>query len=325
MVGPEDAQPGICRDGVRLCPCAPQETCGLPAKLASTETKEAMTTTSTPATQSYVLVPAVEVELPLADLEDAQLALGRIEHELVTVDASQFAPMNTDVVVAASTVLGHIQRILEHRDAIVDLKGFEARNVDNLSDYAKATWITYVGNQPASSSKEEANVAAEVARLRAKFLVWATAHGADGVFDSAAIAKIRDGSGYRDAAGDLVALVLLFREHEEEVKDKTGITAEDLARGAQLGAAAFAMLSRRENPLAPAQADDALRARRAWTLLDRAYGQVRRALDYLRYEQGDADLIAPNLRRNRSASKAAPADEPATDTVVAPAVPAGGR
>jgi hypothetical protein len=277
-------------------------------------------TTATPATQSYVLVPAVEVHLPLADIEDAQLSLDRIEHELVTVDASQFSPMNTDVPIAASTVLGHMERIKEYRDEIVAMKGFEARYIDSLSDYAKAAWLTYVGNQPASSSKEEANVAAEVARLRAKFLVYATAHEADGVFDPAAIAKIRDGSGYRDAAGDLVALVLLFREHDEELKNKTGITADDLARGAQLGAAAFAMLSRRENPLAPAQADGALRARRAWTLLDRAYGQVRRALDYLRYEQGDADLIAPNLRRNRSASKAASAAEPVTQPVTEPVV-----
>jgi hypothetical protein len=279
------------------------------------------TTATTPATQSYVFVPAVEVQLPLADIEDAQLSLDRIEPELVTVDASQFAPMNTDVPVAASTVLGHMERIKEYRDEIVAMKGFEARNIDSLSDYAKAAWLTYVGNQPASSSKEEARVATEVARLRAKFLVYATAHEADGVFDPAAIGKIRDGSGYRDAAGDLVALVLLFREHDEELKNKTGITAEDLARGAQLGAAAFAMLSRRENPLAPVPADGALRARRAWTLLDRAYGQVRRALDYLRYEQGDADLIAPNLRRNRSASKAAPAAEPAVEPAVEPVAP----
>jgi hypothetical protein len=279
------------------------------------------TTAATPATQSYVLVPAVEVELPLADVEDAQLAAERIKDEIAAVDASQLAPMNTDVPIAASTVLGHMERINEYRDEIVAMKGFEARNIDGLSDYAKAAWLLYVGNQPPSSSKEEANLAAEVARLRAKFLVWATALAADGVFDAAAVARIRDGSGYRDAAGDLVALVLMFRERAEEVKNKTGITAEDLARGAQLGAAAFAMLSRRDNPVAPPQADGALRARRAWTLLDRAYGQVRRALDYLRYEKGDADLIAPNLRRNRSGSKAAPAvTEPAVEAPVQPVV-----
>jgi hypothetical protein len=46
----------------------------------------------------------------------------------------------------------------------------------------------------------------EVARLRRKFLVWASAHENGRVFDSAATAKIRDGSGHRDAAADLVAL-----------------------------------------------------------------------------------------------------------------------
>jgi hypothetical protein len=288
------------------------------------------TTATTNAAKSVVLVPAVEVRLSLEDLEEAELALQRIEPQLVTVDARTLSPMNTDVVVAASTVLGVLGRILELREAIALLPFFDMRSVDSLSDYAKGAWFAYVGNQPLSPSRDDAQVAEEVTRLRAKFLNWGIACAADGVFDPGAIAKIREGSGYRDSAGDLVALVLMFREHWDRVKNMTGITSDDLARGAQLGAAAFAIISRRDNQLGPIQAESALRARRAWTLLDRAYTQCRRAIAYLRFDEGDVDLIAPNLRRNRGVpSKAAspapePVGQPSSEVPPEPATGGGG-
>jgi hypothetical protein len=283
---------------------------------------------TTQTTQSVVLVPAVEVRLSLEDLEDAQRALERIGPDLAAVDVRNLSSMNTDVVIAASTVLGVVARILEHREKIALLPFFDMRAVDSLSDYAKAAWFVYVGNQPASASRDDAQVAEEVTRLRGKFLNWATALAADGVFDQAAIAQIREGSGYRDSAGDLVALVLMFREHWDRVENMTGIKADDLARGAQLGAAAFAIISRRDNQLGATQAESALRARRAWTLLDRAYAQCRRAIAYLRFDEGDAEMIAPNLRRNRGVpAKPAPPVEPADpagETASEPAASGGG-
>jgi hypothetical protein len=284
-----------------------------------------MTTTTT---ESYVLVPvvpAVEVRLSLEDIEEAELALQRIEPDLAALDARNLSPMNTDVVVAASTVLGVLGRILELREAIALLPFFDMRSVDSLSDYAKGAWFAYVGNQPLSPSRDDAHVAEEVTRLRGKFLNWGTACAADGIFDPAALAQIREGSGYRDSAGDLVALVLMFREQWDRVKNMTGITPDDLARGAQLGAAAFAIISRRDNQLVPLQAESALRARRAWTLLDRAYTQCRRAIAYLRFDEGDVELIAPNLRRNRGGTaRANPAPEPVAQPSRDPAPGRGG-
>jgi hypothetical protein len=61
----------------------------------------------------------------------------------------------------------------------------------------------------------------------------------------------------------------------------------------------FALLSRRENQAAVTLSNGSLRVRRAWTLLDRAYAQCRRALEFLRFEDDDADSLAPSLRRNQ--------------------------
>src|SRR5690606_30642203 len=89
-----------------------------------------------------------------------------------------------------------------------------------------------------------------------------------------------------------------------------------------VGPAVFAMVSQRENRRQRSGSQDSLRVRRAWTLVDRAYTQCRRALSYLRFEEGDADLIAPSLRRNPGPRSSTPAavEVPATPTVP-PAVP----
>jgi hypothetical protein len=255
-----------------------------------------MTTANNAATtKRFVLVPAVEVVLPPVEPPDGLLALLRIAREIVEVETDVFAPMNRNVLVATSTVLRHLPRILEHRDDIVGMRGFDARHIDNLSDYAKATWLTHVAAQPAPASKGEANIAAEVARLRVRLIVSAIVLAHDGTFDPAAVAKRGDGS-----CCDDVAMAVVFREQWCEVKGHGPLTAEDLTRGALIAVATFGMIGRREQVRAATEGDAALRARCAWTLLDRAYGEVRRALEHLRHRQDDVDFIAPNLRLNRS-------------------------
>jgi hypothetical protein len=243
-----------------------------------------------------VVASGVEVEMPYVDFEGALEAAVALDDEPIEIDAHGLEPMDTDVIVAASTVLGHLSTILEHREEIART----VRHIDKLSDYAKATWLAYVATQPASFSLEEPSVAAEVSRLRSTFLPHARVFALDGPFDPAAVAKIRDGSAHRHAAGDLVALVELFREHWRAISHRTRLTADDLTRGAELADAAIAMAGRRKWLRPPIQGGEGLAARRAWTRLYRAYSEARRALDVLRRSHGDADLIAPNLRRNRS-------------------------
>jgi hypothetical protein len=60
--------------------------------------------------------------------------------------------------------------------------------------------------------------------------------------------------------------------------------------------------------------------RRAWTLLDRAYNQCRRALNYLRFDDEDADTLAPSLRRNTG--KPQPTDRPPATPTPPPVIQA---
>lgn len=258
---------------------------------------------------------------PLQDLEAAELAFGRVRAEIEALPVSDLAAMNVDVVSATSIALGVSGRVLAYRDRMAKLPEFEVRAVDKLVDYAKAAWFAYVTNLPAPESADATAMMTEVGELRAKLLMWAAPLAASGKMDATALAKIKEGSGNKDAPSDLVALVGLYRANWDAVKNICGVTEADLDRGALIGPAVFASVSRRENQAASSLSDGNLRVRRAWTLLDRAYDQCRRALAFLRYQEGDADLIAPSLRRNAGVSRsAASATEATPSDTATPAV-----
>lgn len=135
--------------------------------------------------------------LPLRELEDAEVAYQRVKAELEALTQDDLAPLNVDIVSAASIALGVAERIVEHRDRMAKLPEFEIRHVDNLVDYAKATWYAYATNLPSVSPQELQQYLTEVAALRSKFLTWATALATEGKFEEVAIAKIKEGSGHR--------------------------------------------------------------------------------------------------------------------------------
>lgn len=258
--------------------------------------------------------------LPLQDLESAETAYNRVKAELEALTTEELAPINTDIVSATSIALGVADRILEHRDRMAKLPEFEIKHVDNLKDYAKAAWFAYVTNLPAPDPQELTQYIEEVTALRGKFLMWATPLVGSGKFDDVAIAKIREGSGFKDAASDLVALVGLYRSKWEEIKNMCGVTEEELTRASEIAPAVFGMVSRREFQNQNRLTDGALRVRRAWTLLDRAYNNCRRGLNFLRYQEGDADSLAPSLRRN-AGNRSTPTEPPPPAPTTAPAEP----
>jgi hypothetical protein len=154
--------------------------------------------------------------------------------------------------------------------------------------------------------------------LPTKLLVWATPLVAAGHFEQGAIDHIKEGSGQKDAASDLVALVGLFRARWDAVKGICGVTEPDLNRAAEIGPLDSAIVSRGENKGTAIPSDVSLRIRRAWTLVDRSSSQCRRALQFLRFQEGDFDQIVPNLRHNSGTrstpSSAATPATPATST-----------
>jgi len=239
------------------------------------------------------------------DFEDSQLAFKRVESEIVEQSPNDLSPYNVELLSATSTVTGALSRVMAYRERASKLIEFDVKNFDKLPDYTKATFYLYVTNLPAPALDDEKALIDEANSLRAKFMMWAHPLAASGRLNPDAIAKIKDGTGNLNNAADLVALASLFRAHWDDVKNMCGVTEQDLDRASKVGPAVFALLSRRGFK-APALPEVALRVRQAFTLMDRAYDQCRRAIQFFQYDEGDADEIAPSLRRNAGPRKVAP-------------------
>lgn len=257
---------------------------------------------------------------PLQELEGAEQSYERVRAEMEALNVNELSPMNVDVVSASSIAQGVAERAMSFRERMAKLPEFEVRNVDRLLDYAKAAWFVYVTNLPVQESTSTNELTQEVANLRGKLLMWAAPLVGAGIFEQAAIDRIKEGTGAKDAPSDLVALVGLYRSRWDDVKGICAVTDEDLQRGSRIGPELFARLSRRDFSNLGAASDGSLRVRRAWTLLDRAYTQCRRAVAFLRAAEDDVDTLLPSLRRNMGpATRSSAATKPEAGDPVAPA------
>ncbi len=257
---------------------------------------------------------------PLQELEGAEDSYKRVRAELEALSVDELSVLNVDVVSASAVAQGVADRVRSHRDRIAKLPEFDLRNVDNLVDYARAAWFVYITNLPVQAAEDTLSMnelTSEVANLRSKLMMWAGPLVGSGFFEEAAVARIKEGAGAKDVPSDVVALVGLYRSRWEEIKGICGVTEEDLERGSRIGPELFARLSRRDFPNLGTTSDGMLRVKRAWTLLDRAYTQCRRAVAYLRAEEGDVDTLLPSLRRNAGVPS-----RPSAPTPVTPGAPA---
>jgi hypothetical protein len=261
------------------------------------------------------------------DLEDAAAAYKRVEPDALALTEDQLSTLNVDVVSATSIILGVVSRVMTYRARMEKLPEFDLRTVDGLGDRAKAAWYAAVTNMPAPEPKDFQNLLDEATTLRQHLLTWADPLVHAKKFDQAAIDQIKEGSGYKDIASDVVALVALYRSKWSEVSAMCGVTDAELERGAVLGPAVFANVSRRENKTLPSLSDGSLKVRRFWTLADRAYDQCQRAIAYFEWGVADLASIAPTLRRSSgtrtsSSSTTTAPTPPAPPNPAPPAPPA---
>ncbi|WP_437900619.1 hypothetical protein [Sorangium sp. So ce124] len=269
----------------------------------------------------------------------AAAAFDKTLSEIEALGPDRLIAINLDIPRVVSQVLGVLPGILALRPAIAErLPQHDVALLDRLETYALAAWYAHLAWLSSGVAENALKpLLAEAAPLRENLLSDAEALARRGLLDADTVAEIRAGQGYIDTANDLVALSALFTASWSEVTGKTAATEEEVRRAGEIGPQILAALGVREHGKGPGPTEAADRRARAFSLLVHAYDQTRRAVSYLRWNEGDADSIAPSLykgRTGRAASSsdtaAAPADEasagptaPASPGAGVPAVPNG--
>ena len=120
-----------------------------------------------------------------------------------------------------------------------------------------------------------------------------------GLVDEKPIVDLKRPLSHRGTAFDLLALCGYARENWARLAGKTPITMDELSKYEQAAERLlYAVGERDQAPASPSEASED--RQRAFTLFVKTWDYVRRAVWYLRWEEADADLIAPSLYAGRS-------------------------
>lgn len=185
---------------------------------------------------------------------------------------------------------------------------FDPAEVERLARFAAA--LLYVRAQlERSPARSGATVPAALVReseaTRARMLKVLGFYFDDDPETGRALARIRQGSGHADLAGDLVALASLYREHRARIaQTPEHYRAADVDAATSLAGRIYALLS----------ADDATavwseRQARVWTVFARAYEEVSAAGRYVFRRDADVEARFPALHSVNTAPRRAPKPE----------------
>lgn len=245
--------------------------------------------------------------------KQAAAAFALVQPELATVLPEEIPRITIDVGRAVSVALGALPHLRTLRSVMkTELPKHPVLLLDKLETYALAAWYAHLlVIPPAGDSTPVKKLLEEATPLRESLLIAAEALAHGGLVDAKRVAEIRSGQGYIDLASDLVALAALFLGSWEKLNQNTAVKLREVQRAAELGPELLTALGERGQALsAPKAARAADQRLRAFALFVRAYDACQRAVAYLRWDEGDADTIAPSLFKGRGRR---PSSEPETD------------
>lgn len=145
-----------------------------------------------------------------------------------------------------------------------------------------------------TSAAHHAKLVEELETLYARFYRNAEFLAAEGLFDAKVVANARTGTAVRDRAADLRMLAIEFAEREGALVGRTLVTRANIEHAFSVSQSVLDSLASRDNfneAQVKAQRDRQLAA----ALLYQTWNEIRRAVSWLRWNEGDADKYAPSF------------------------------
>ncbi len=235
---------------------------------------------------------------------DSELAaLSQVRAELEKLSTDELMQQNIVAIDALATVRGVLRELMGLRSLMLKLPDFNAEYLDRLELYAMAFAGAHAQYQILKEhNKEPAALVREGLALRCRLVNDIKVLVRRGLIAPEALRKLHNQRSYAKVASDLLLLAALFHTHASVIAGKCAATAEEIARADTLADKLTVVVSHRRKPL-EAEVEALEVRRRAFTAFFRAYSQVRRAVQYLRYDAGDAERFAPPLTGKRKRAK----------------------
>jgi hypothetical protein len=258
----------------------------------------------------------------VAPLTDREAFLSK-QQEIAAITDDELVPINVEVPYAAAIVLGVAPRIETLLPGLQTLPDYDLGPVLEVRTYAAAAVYAHLQamgtpiTDPTLPAKQ-----AEAVPLREGMLRSAETLAFYGMLPERRVAAIRAGTGWFDTGSDLSSLSALYLEFWATVEKHTAVTMAQVERAGVLGLELQTHfgIKRAESESGQPSELQMIRAR-AFTKLVKVWSHVRRGVQFLRWEQGDADSFAPSIylkRRRKGSSAVAIEDEGPTQPEVVP-------
>lgn len=251
-------------------------------------------------------------------------ALEDLRAELEAIPSASLAQVRLDITAAVITALGVAPKASRFRDLIVaELGESAAAPLDRLEASALAcgsAHALYLTSLRSAAFDEKVD---ELSRIRRVLLLEAQGLVAKKRLAASSLAEIVGGIGYKALCLDVVQLVSALRADWSAIEAHTPVTSLELDQAEALANAVATAIGESEQSRAGFAAAE-LR-QRAYTHFVRTYEEVRRAITFVRWKDGDADEIAPSLFAGRQRRREdEDEDAPVAPPIVTPITPVAG-
>lgn len=253
--------------------------------------------------------------LAVSDEQVARQTYASVEPEMKALPPEEVKQINLDIPAMLATVFGVLPKVQPYREAIAGLAGgISVEQFDKLEPYAVAMSQANSYHTMATQTPDDLESAhAEGVTLRNTLYTDATVQVRRGIFSETILTNLKGINGYKNLASDLQDLSSVYFKNWSKLAGNTSVKQEEIDRASQLATHIFRVVGMREQAPARAAETADLRAR-AFTLLTDTYDAIRRGIIYLRWNEGDADEIAPSLFAGRSNGRKKPTATPNATT-----------
>jgi len=221
--------------------------------------------------------------------------------ELMALSSKEVAAVNVDAFRASSLVANARDNLIGYREQLIRLYTFNIRLFDELEEYALAFYHAHLLCELASSRPTQSAAVAEAKKMRRLLLDDARALVRRKSISPSQLKDIRSHPGCLHLASDLRSLVGILRPVWEDA-GRPHQTQNDLARALTLAEELLQLMQDQSTQSSKVAEAFDMKAR-AFTLMNRAYKEVRAGIAFLRRDVGDADKLVPSLCARRTSKK----------------------
>lgn len=249
--------------------------------------------------------------------DPGRIAFDATARDRATVDLADAAPYRLDAIYAGITASAILKRLEPYLDAMKALPGIHKTKIERFGLYAEALYFTQTTlTGRAARAKQMPALAAEGWKLREIFMKYADLLVTIERFPPEVLKRLREGAGYRDLIEDLGTLAAWFREVPDLTAPGSVVTPELVDRAADL-ARTMRDTAGLDHDVDLTQGQLLAERHKLGVLLLDAHREIRRAIEFIRYHEGDAAELAPTLfvpaKRRPSPRKVDVDEEPHED------------